>query len=63
MNEAHSDASLEQEVVRLRSELDRARRVRARRTRRIAATVLAVLTTISVIASTLAFWGHRTVFD
>jgi len=29
----------------------------------VATAVLAVLTTISVIASTVAFWGHRTVFD
>ncbi len=57
------EANLEQEVVQLRSELERVRRVKGRRTRRVATSVLAVLTTISVIASTVAFWGHRTVFD
>ncbi|MDQ6797743.1 MAG: hypothetical protein M3011_06930 [Actinomycetota bacterium] len=58
-----SDVALQEEVLRLRSELDRARRVRARRTRRIATAVLAVVTTISVIAGTFAYWAHQTVFD
>ncbi len=60
---AEPEANLEKEVVALRSELERVRRVKARRTRQIATAVLAVLTTISVIASTVAYWGHRTVFD
>lgn len=56
-DEADPGVDLGVEVARLRTELDRVKRVRARRTRRIATTVLALLTTISVIASTVAFWA------
>jgi hypothetical protein len=39
------------------------RRGRNRRVRRITTWVLTVLTAISVLAGTVAFWTHRTVFD
>ncbi len=60
---AEPDPALAEEIVRLRSELEHVTRMRARRTRGIATAALVLLTTLGVIAGTVSYWAHRTVFD
>lgn len=58
-----SREELEAEVTRLQSELQRQGQVRLRKTRSIVSVILVVLTSISLVASTVAVWLHEQVFD
>jgi hypothetical protein len=60
---AEENAELTSELERLRTETSGVTRAKRRRIRRFLVGLLVVLASISVLASTVAYWVHQTVFD
>lgn len=54
---------LVKENERLKSELERAKSVRAAKSRRVLVPILIVLTCISMVATTIGIWANRTIWD